>query len=164
MTAMRSITVSLPVRNLKVSAAFFAELGFTVSPERSGPGTVCLVIDQNISVLLMPAEHYRDRVNGDASCTGSGGEALLCLSADSEREVDETVMKAVIAGGRPWPLAADQRPVYSGSFLDPDGHLWQVTCSRERARQEPGMTARSRREPGHQMPAGTLSAATTVQP
>ena len=137
---MRSITVSLPVRNLKVSAAFFAELGFTVSPELSGPGTACLVIDQNISVLLMSAEHYRDRVNGDASCTGSGGEALLCLSADSEREVDEIVMKAVIAGGRPWPLA-DQRPVYSGSFLDPDGHLWQATCPRERARQEPSVTA-----------------------
>ena len=124
---MRSITVSLPVRNLKVSAAFFAELGFTFSPELSGPDTVCLMIDQNISVLLISAERYRDRVNGDASCTGSGGEALLCLSADGEREVDEIVKKAVIAGGRPWPVAGE-RPVYSGSFLDPDGHLWQVAC------------------------------------
>lgn len=140
MTAMRSIMVSLPVRNLKVSAAFFAELGFMFSPELSGPGTVCLRIDQNISVLLTAAERYRDRVNGDADCTGSGGEALLCLSAGSEREVDEIVMKAVIAGGRPWPLA-DERPVYSGSFLDPDGHLWQVTCPREQARQEPAVTA-----------------------
>ena len=137
---MRSITVSLPVRNLRVSAAFFAELGFTVSPELSGPGTVCLRIDQNISVLLTPAEHYRDRVNGDASCTGSWGEALLCLSADSEREVDEIVVKAVIAGGRPWPLA-EERLVYSGSFLDPDGHLWQVTCPRARACPETAATA-----------------------
>lgn len=36
---MRSITMSLPVRNLRVSEAFFAELGFTFSPGRSGPDT-----------------------------------------------------------------------------------------------------------------------------
>lgn len=137
---MRSITVSLPVRNLRVSAAFFAELGFTSSPEPSGPDTLCLRIDQNITVLLMAAERYRDRVNDDAECAGSGGEALLCLSADSEQEVDEIVMKAVIAGGRPWPIA-DERPVCSGSFLDPDGHLWQVACSREQARPEPAVAA-----------------------
>lgn len=137
---MRSITVSLPVRNVKVSAAFFAGLGFTFSPELSGPDTAWMMIDQNISVLLTAAERYRDQVNGDARCTGSGGEALLCLSADSEREVDEIVMKAVIAGGRPWPIA-DERPVYSGSFLDPDGHLWQVTCPREQAREEPAVIA-----------------------
>lgn len=133
---MRSITVSLPVRNLRVSAAFFAELGFTFSLERSGPDIVCMVIDQNISVVLMAAERYQARVNDDASCTGSGGETLLCLSASSEREVDETLMKAVTAGGRPWPVA-DERAAYSGSFLDPDGHLWQVTCPREQARREP---------------------------
>lgn len=135
---MRSITVSLPVRNLRVSTAFFAELGFTFSPELSGPDTACLTIDQNISVLLMTAERYRERVYDDASCAGSGGEVLLRLSASSEREVDEIVMKAVIAGGRPWPVAAE-RPACSRSFLDPDGHLWQVTCPREQASQEPAV-------------------------
>lgn len=140
---MRSITVSLPVRNLKVSVAFFAELGFTFSPEPSAPGTARLMIEQNISVLLMAAERYRGQVNGDASCAGSGGEALLCLSAGSAREVDEIVMKAVIAGGRPWPIAAE-RPVHSASFLDPDGHLWQVTCPREQARQEHGSSGTRR--------------------
>lgn len=130
---MRSITVTLPVGNPRVSAAFFAELGFTVGLGASGPDTARLVIDENISVLLMAAERYRDRVSGDASCAGSGGEVLLCLSAGSEREVDEIVMKAIVAGGRPWPVA-DDRPACSGSFLDPDGHLWQVTCPPERVR------------------------------
>lgn len=134
MDAVRSVMVSLPVRNLRVSAAFFAELGFTFSPGDSGPGTACMVIDENVSVLLVAAERYRDQVNGDAGCTGSSGEILLRLSAGSEREVDEMVMRAIVAGARPWPLAED-RPAYSGSFLDPDGHLWQVTCTCGQARQ-----------------------------
>lgn len=137
---MRSITVSLPVRNLRVSEGFFTELGFTFTPELSGPDTACMRIDTNISIVLTDAERYRDRVNDDADCRGSRGEALLCLSADSPRDVDEIVMKAVIAGGRPWPVV-DDRPGHSGSFLDPDGHLWQVTCPPERARHETAATA-----------------------
>ncbi len=135
---MRWITVTLPVGNLKVSTAFFAELGFTFSPELSGPDTACMVIDQNIGVLLVAADRYRARINGDADGTGSGGEVLICLSAASELEVDEIVTKAIVAGGKPWPLA-DEGPFYSGSFQDPDGHLWQVACPREPSRQEPAV-------------------------
>lgn len=135
---MRWIMVTLPVSNLKVSAAFFAELGFTFSPELSGPDTVCMLIDQNIGILLVTADRYRGRINGDTGGTGSGGEVLICVSASNELEVDEIVTKAIVAGGKPWPLA-DEGPVYSGSFQDPDGHLWQVACPREPARQEPAV-------------------------
>jgi hypothetical protein len=37
MSAVRSVTVTLPVRNLRVSTAFFAELGFTSSQGISAP-------------------------------------------------------------------------------------------------------------------------------
>ncbi len=43
---MRTICVSLPVRNLAVSKAFFAELGFTFSRECSGEGTACIIVDR----------------------------------------------------------------------------------------------------------------------
>lgn len=137
---MPSITVTLPVRNLRVSAAFYAGLGFALSPEASAPDTVRMMIDRNISVLLMRAARYRDLVSDDADCAGSGAEALLCLSASSEREVDAIMVKAIIAGATPWPIADDQ-PACSGSFLDPDGHLWQVACPREHSRAEPAAAA-----------------------
>ena len=50
---MRTISVRLPVRNLQVSKAFFAELGFTFSPELSGEETACMLVDQNIYVMLV---------------------------------------------------------------------------------------------------------------
>lgn len=133
---MRSITMSLPVRNLEVSKAFFAELGFTFSPDLSGPDLACMVIGENTRILLLAEDRFRDCINGETRHSRSAGEVLICLTASSEREVDEIVTRAIVAGGKPWPVV-DERPVYSGSFQDPDGHLWQVACPPDPARQEP---------------------------
>lgn len=58
---------------------------------------------------------------GDFSSSRSAGGILICVPASSEQEVDEIVMRAIVAGGKPWPMA-DQRPGYSLSCQDPDGH------------------------------------------
>ncbi len=135
MTTVNSVTVSLPVRNVKVSKAFFAELGFRFSPEPVTADSACLVVGGGVRVLLIAADRFRDRINGDAGDGRSAGEILISVPARSEQEVDEIVMRAIVAGGKPWPLM-DDRPGYSLSFQDPDGHLWQLTCPREVARLE----------------------------
>ncbi len=137
---MPSIMLSMPVRNLVVSRAFFAELGFMFSPELSGPGSACVVISEDVWVRLLAEDRFRDEINGDVGCCGSAREVLVCLPASSERAVDEMVMRAIVAGGKPWPVL-DERPVYSGAFVDPDGHLWQVACPLDHARQEPARPA-----------------------
>jgi uncharacterized protein len=53
-------------------------------------------------------------------------EVLTALSADSKQEVDEMVAKAMAAGGKPWKPIMDESPMYSGSFQDLDGHVWEV--------------------------------------
>lgn len=136
---MRSITMSLPVRNVQVSKAFFAELGFIFSPYTSGPDLACMVIGENVEVVLVAEDRFRDCINGDTAHSASAGAVLICVPASDEREVDDIVMRAVVAGGKPWPVI-DGRPVYSGSFQDPDGHLWQVACPREPADQKPRQT------------------------
>jgi len=124
---MRTIRVSLPVRSLQVSKAFFAELGFTFSPEPSGGQTACMLIDRNIVVTLVAEDRFRDRAGGDVDTAGAAARFVISLSAGSEQEVDQTVVKAITAGGKPWPIIEDSH-VYSGSFQDLDGHVWQLTC------------------------------------
>ena len=124
---MRSITMSLPVRNPGVSRWFFTELGFSFCPEMSGPDSACVVIDDNVRVLLVAEDRFRDQVNCDMDEAGSCGRVLISLSASSRREVDEVVMRAIVAGAKPWPLVDDGHG-YSGSFQDPDGHLWRISC------------------------------------
>lgn len=125
---MRTICVSLPVRNLAVSKAFFAELGFTFSRECSGEGTACIIVDRNIYVMLVAEDRFRDTVDGEIRWAIAGAGLVTGLSAGSAREVDETVAKAIAVGGKPWPIM-EERPVCSGSFQDLDGPGWQLTYS-----------------------------------
>lgn len=135
MTMMNPISMSLPVRNLAVSRAFFAELGFRFSRGPADADSACLVLGDGVRVLLVAEDCFRDRINGDSSHGTCAGDVLISVPASSEQEVDEIVMRAIVAGAKPWPVI-DERPVYSGSFQDPDGHLWQVTCLREPSSQE----------------------------
>jgi uncharacterized protein len=126
---MRTINISLSVRNLPRSTAFFADLGFTFSPERPGRETASMVVAESTCVTLMSEEWFRGRIDGDISHDTGGGGFVINLSAGSEQEVDDIVAKAIYAGAKPWPILED-RPVYSGSFQDLDGHIWQLTCPR----------------------------------
>jgi uncharacterized protein len=53
-------------------------------------------------------------------------EAINALSAESREEVDETVEKALAAGGKPWKPTLEEGSMYSRSFQDLDGHVWEV--------------------------------------
>jgi predicted lactoylglutathione lyase len=133
---MNPITMSLPVRNLAVSRAFFAELGFRFAPGPPDADSACLVLDEDVRILLVAEDRFRDRMNKDASHGESAGDVLISVPAQSEQAADEIVMRAIIAGGKPWPVVAE-RSVHGGRFQDPDGYLWQVTLPAGARRAEP---------------------------
>jgi uncharacterized protein len=123
---MRMIIVNLPVKDLTKSMEFFTELGFRFNPEFSDDKAACMVVDQNIFVMLLVEDRFRDFVNGDIADTATMTEVLTALSADSREQVDETIAKAVAAGGRQWRPTMEDGPMYGGSFQDPDGHVWEL--------------------------------------
>ena len=123
---MRMIIVNLPVKDLTKSMAFFTELGFRFNPEFSDDKAACMVVDQNIFVMLLVEDRFRDFVNGDIADATTMTEVLTALSADSREQVDETIAKAIAAGGRPWRPIMEDGPMYGGSFQDPDGHVWEL--------------------------------------
>jgi predicted lactoylglutathione lyase len=124
---MRMIFVNLPVKDLKASIGFFTELGFGFNPEYTSDEAACMVVDDNIFVMLLTEERFQDFVNGEIADATQTTEAITCLSADSPEEIDETVAKAIAAGGKPWKPAMNQGPMYGGSFQDLDGHVWELT-------------------------------------
>jgi len=109
---MRMIFVNLPVKDLAASRAFFAALGFEFNREFSDDTAACMVVDQNIYVMLL--------------ADVADAEVLIGLSAQGREQVDELVSKAVAAGGRPWKPAMANGPMYGGSFQDLDGHVWEL--------------------------------------
>ena len=122
----RSIYVNLPVKDLEASKAFFAELGFDFNTDYTDESAACMVIDDNIFVMLLVEARFRDFINDDIADASATTEAITCLSADSKAEIDDVVARAVAAGGRPWKPAMEQGPMYGGSFQDLDGHVWEL--------------------------------------
>jgi predicted lactoylglutathione lyase len=123
---MRMIFVNLPVKDLTASRAFFSALGFEFNAEFSDDKAACMVVDQNIYVMLLVEARFRDFINGEISDSMTATEVLTCLSAGSRQQVDELVARAIAAGGKPWKPAIDEGHMYGGSFRDLDGHVWEL--------------------------------------
>jgi predicted lactoylglutathione lyase len=120
------IFVNLPVKDLAASRSFFTQLGFQLNPDFSDDSCACMVVDQNVFVMLLVEERFRDFINGDISDATTSTEVINCLSADSREQVDDTVATAIAAGGKPWKPVVEEGPMYGGSFQDLDGHVWEV--------------------------------------
>jgi predicted lactoylglutathione lyase len=122
---MRMIFVNLPVKDLAEAKKFFTALGFEFNAEFTDDQVACMVVDQNIFVMLVVEDRFRDFINGDIG-DASRTEVLTCLSADSRQHVDDTIAKAIAAGGKPWKPTLEEGPMYGGSFQDLDGHVWEL--------------------------------------
>jgi uncharacterized protein len=123
---MRMIFVNLPVKSLDASKRFFGELGFGFDPRFTDDTATCMVVDENIFVMLLTEERFRDFINDEIADATRTTEAITALSADSREEVDQVVAKAIAAGGKPWKPILEEGPMYGGSFQDLDGHVWEL--------------------------------------
>jgi predicted lactoylglutathione lyase len=128
----RMIFVNLPVSDLQRSKDFFTALGYSFNPQFTDENAACLVIDEGhiYAMLLTPGFFTRFTKKSIADATTTT-EVILALSADSRAGVDEIVDKALANGGTPSNETDDQGFMYSRSFQDPDGHLWEVLYMNE---------------------------------
>jgi uncharacterized protein len=122
---MTMIFVNLPVRDLTKSRTFFEELGFRFNEQFTDDTAACLVIDENIFAMLLTEAKFKEFINGEIA-DPSTTETLLAISVDSRDDVDRVANKALAAGATDWQPPQEQGPMYSRSFQDPDGHVWEV--------------------------------------
>lgn|SRR5690554_3735976 len=126
----RQIFVNLPVKDLDASVRFFTALGFEFNPEFTDANATCMVVSDNIFVMLLVEAYFRtftDRTLVDAR---KQTEVLVCLSCGSDAEVDDLVAKAVAAGGKAHRSPQDHGFMYGHGFEDPDGHVWELVHMR----------------------------------
>ena len=123
---MRMIFVNLPIKNLARSVEFFTAIGMTFNAQFTSEDSTCMVMEENIMAMLMEEPRFKTFINGEISDTSKSTEVLLCLSCDSREEVDDTLGKALAAGGKPWKPTQDHGFMYGASFQDLDGHVWEL--------------------------------------
>jgi uncharacterized protein len=122
---MTMIFVNLPVKDLDTSKRFFEELGFSFDEQFADETATCLVIDDNIFAMLLTQPKFKEFINGEIA-DPSTTEALITITVDSREEVDRLTDKALASGGTDWQQPQEHGPMFSRSFQDPDGHVWEV--------------------------------------
>ena len=123
---INQIFLTLPVADLQKSIAFFKALGFAHNQQFSDDTTACIMINDNISVMLGTHDKFRTFTPKAVCDTSQSVEVLISLSCDTRERVDELVAKALAAGGTTYDQPEDLGFMYSHSFVDLDGHGWGV--------------------------------------
>jgi len=117
--------VTLGVTDLARALAFYRALGWRQDDEQSDPGQVAFFQAGGIVVALWD----RTALAADSSVADGGGwgGVTLAYNTRSTAEVDEVLALAEGAGAR---IGRSGAPTfwggYSGIFVDPDGHPWEV--------------------------------------
>ena len=90
--------------------AFLTELGFVFNADYSDVNAACMVVDENIFVMLLTEDRFKDFINDEIADAWSTTETINCLSVDSKEELDATIAKAIAAGGKSWKPAMNEGP------------------------------------------------------
>lgn len=120
------IFVNIPVKDLKRSMDFFASLGYQFNKQFTDERAACLVISDRIYFMLLLEKFFNTFTPKRIIDTRTEVEVINCLMVDNRMEVDELVDKAFKAGAKKSRDPEDLGFMYSRSFEDLDGHIWEV--------------------------------------
>jgi uncharacterized protein len=120
------IFVNLPVADLDKSKDFYTRLGFSINEQFTDENASCVVISDAIYVMLLTQEFFRRFTPKSIVDARSATETINAISASSRAGVDELADRALAAGGSQTNPPQDEGYMYSRSFSDLDGHLWEV--------------------------------------
>ncbi|MEC5179978.1 VOC family protein [Arthrobacter sp. CG_A4] len=118
--------LNLPVKDLHKSVEFFTGLGFSFNPAFTDENATCMIINDDAFVMLLVEGFFKTFTTKAIADARTTTESIMAFSVDSREAVDEMVRKALTSGGTPSQEVQDYGFMYSHSFQDPDGHLWEV--------------------------------------
>ncbi|MEZ5545114.1 MAG: glyoxalase/bleomycin resistance/extradiol dioxygenase family protein [Lysobacteraceae bacterium] len=124
----KQIYITLPVRDVEKAKTFYTALGYAIDPKFSGDNAACIVIGENICLMLSGHDFFKQLANKDVCDTSTHMQALFALVADSREQVDELLGKVLAAGGREAHEPEEYGFMYQRAFHDLDGHGFAVNC------------------------------------
>ncbi|MOA22292.1 Glyoxalase-like domain protein [compost metagenome] len=129
----KQIFVNMPVKDLKKTIEFFEAIGFEFNAQFTDEKAACMVIGEQIYAMLLVEPFFNSFTKKETVDTAKSAEVIVALSVESREKVDELVNKALAAGAKPSNDPIDHGFMYSWSFLDIDGHMWELLYMDESA-------------------------------
>ncbi|MFI6822968.1 VOC family protein [Micromonospora sp. NPDC050187] len=125
------VLVSLPIADRRKSYRFYREaLGLTAVGEPASDGVpepLQFVVNEGLRLMLVPSGGFGWVIGPHDVAPRGQSECVLNLGLASAEEVDRAVERARGAGAEVVTEPAQQPWGYTGTFADPDGHLWMLT-------------------------------------
>ena len=120
------IFVNLPIKDLNKTVEFFTKLGFTFNPQFTDENATCMIIGENIFIMLLVEKFFKTFTKKEISDATKDAEVIVALSAESREKVDQMISRVIEAGGMESREPQDHGWMYVRSFQDLDGHLWEI--------------------------------------
>jgi predicted lactoylglutathione lyase len=134
---MQHVFVNLPVTDLSRARAFYAALGFTFDERFSDDTAACVVVSENICIMLLTRDKFAGFTPRPAGDPARDTSVLVALSRDSREAVDIFMEAGLRAGGTDNDKVQDFGVMYGRSISDPDGNvlepMWMDVAAFERS-------------------------------
>lgn len=118
--------INMPVKDLKETIDFFKQVGFEFNMQFTDENATSMIINDNTFAMLLVEPFFQSFTKKELVDATKSTEMLVALSVDNRAQVDEIVKKALASGGTPSNDPQDYGYMYSWSFQDINGHLWEV--------------------------------------
>lgn len=127
-----NMVIALPTADRSRAHAFAQALGLETPGEAAEDGVpepLRVQLNERTSVMYVPTGGFGWITDGRVTAESGTSECLLSLQVGATSEVDDLIGHVDAAGGL--VVSGPERKVwgYTGSFADPDGHLWEVIVS-----------------------------------
>ena len=122
----KQIFISLPVRDLPKSKAFYEAIGAVNNPQFTDDTAACMVFSDTIYVMLLTHAKWATVTTKPIVDAHAMNEVSFALTVDDRAAVDALVEAAGAAGGKiDGNPPQDHGFMYQRTFQDPDGHFWE---------------------------------------
>lgn len=123
------LTLALPTEDRGRAHAFYLALGLAAPgdvAEDGVPEPLRVIVNDGLTIMLIPTGGFGWVTAGRTTADRATAECLLSVPASTPDEVTTALARASEAGGEIVSAAQQQPWGFTGTFADPDGHLWEV--------------------------------------
>ncbi len=125
----KSIFINLPVKDVKLTRAFWTNLGFSFNEQFSGKESLCLILNEDHIFCMFLSENLFGTFTHKPVSDRAASQALFAFQVETRDEVNRLVASALTNGAKRFKEPVDHGWMYYDSFEDPDGHQWEVFFS-----------------------------------
>jgi predicted lactoylglutathione lyase len=127
-----NLVIAVPTADRASAYAFARALGLETPgdlAEDGVPEPLRVQLNQHACVMYVPTGGFGWITEGRATAEPGTSECLLSLQLGTSTEVDSLLGRVEAAGGRVASGPEQKAWGYTGTFTDPDGHLWEAIVS-----------------------------------